>query len=189
MGSVNVPVEQRLVFSHTVEGLFFKALKDRMTDRLRERVRTEAKIDLGARLEPAVSIATWWKCLELCAQELYPDTTVEDAIEEIGLILTRGYFETLVGSALKGILRVIGPSRSLKRMDRSLRSGNNYAEIEVTELTPTRFRFWCNEVGLSRYVMLGLIKGGAEVSGAKNCAGQIMAYDDRGVTIEVWWDP
>ncbi|MFT3709665.1 MAG: DUF2378 family protein [Archangium sp.] len=186
---MTVPVEQRLVFSHTVEGLFLKAFKERMTDRLRERVRTEAKIDLRAKLEPAVSISTWWKCLELCAQELFPEKTMEDAVEHIGLLLTRGYFETLVGSALKGILRVIGPSRALKRMDRSLRSGNNYAEIEVTELAPTRFRFWCNEVGTSRYVMLGLIKGGAEVSGAKNCDGQITAYDDRGVTIEVWWDP
>lgn len=185
---LSVPVEKRLVFAHTIEGLFFKALKDRMTDRLRERVRTEAKIDLSQKLEPAVSITTWWKVLELCAAELYPDWPMEDALEEIGLVLTRGYFETLIGAALKGILKVIGPSRALKRMDRSLRSGNNYAEIKVTELGPTRFRFWCNEVGTSRYVMLGLIGGGAEVAGAKNFHGEITAFDDEGVTIEVWWE-
>lgn len=189
MGSVTVPVEKRLVFSHTVEGLFFKALKDRVTDRMRERLRSEAKLDLSQKLEPALSITSWCKCLEICATELYPDWPVEDGIEEIGLLLTRGYFETLIGAALKGVLKVLGPARALKRMDRSLRSGNNYAEIQVTELSPTRFRFWCNEVGSSRYVMLGLICGGAEVSGAKNFAGEITAYDDQGVTIEVWWDP
>lgn len=189
MGSLNVPVEKRLVFSHTVEGLFFKALKDKTTDRLRERVRLEAKVDLSQKLEPAVSMATWWKILEICASELYPDWPMEEGIEEIGLVLTRGYFETLIGSALKGLLKVLGPARALKRMDRSLRSGNNYAEIQVTELAPTRFRFWCNEVGSSRYVMLGLICGGAEVSGAKNFKGEITAFDDHGVTIEVWWDP
>lgn len=183
-----VPNEERLVFNQAVEGLFHKALKDKVTDKLRQRLLNEAKVDLSKPLEPAMKITTWNKCVELCAQEMFPELPLELAIERIGYLLTKGYFQTFIGSALASLLRVIGPARGLKRMDRSLRTGNNYAEIEVTQLGPGRFKIWCNELGTLRYNILGLLLAGAEVCGAKNARGLITHFDDRGVTIEISWD-
>lgn len=187
--AVPVPLEKRLVFSHVIEGLYFRALKDRMTDRLRNRLRDEAGLDLSKKLEPALTFVKWTRCLEITAQELAPQKSLEEGLEYIGLILTRGYFETLVGKALAGILKLIGPMRGLKRMDRSLRSGNNFGEVKVTEKGPGHVEFWCNELGTARHHMLGLIKAGAEVCGAKNLRGEITHFDDRGVTFDLKWDP
>jgi uncharacterized protein (TIGR02265 family) len=186
---VSVPLEQRLVFSHVVEGLYFRALKGQVTTRLRTRLRDEAKLDLEKKLEPAISFAQWTRCLEITAQELAPHKSLEDGLEYVGLVLTRGYFDTLVGKALAGLLRIIGPMRGLKRMDRSLRSGNNFGEVKVTEKGPAHVEFWCNELGTARYHMLGLLKAGAEVCGAKNLRGSITRYDDQGVTFDLSWDP
>ncbi|MFT3709666.1 MAG: DUF2378 family protein [Archangium sp.] len=186
---MTVPFEQRLVFSHVVEGLYFRALKDQMTDRIRTRLRDEVGLDLTKKLEPALPFAKWTQCLVITAQEISPDKTVEEGLEYIGLILTRGYFDTLVGKALAGLLRVIGPMRGLKRMDRSLRSGNNFGEVKVTEKGPAHVEFWCNELGIARHHMLGLIKAGAEVCGAKNLRGSITRFDDQGVTFDIQWDP
>jgi len=186
---VAVPLDQRLVFSHVIEGLFHKALAGRVTDRLRQRLRDEVQLDLDKKIEVALPIRRWTRCLELCAEELYPELPQEEGIRQMGYVLTGGYFQTFIGSALSAVLKLIGPARALHRMDRSLRSGNNYAEVKVTQLDSTHFQFWCNEVGTLRFNMLGLLSAGAEVAGAKNLRGTITHFDDQGVTIDLRWDP
>ena len=129
----------------------------------------------------------WEKCLVICGEELYPQLSVELQLQEVGLLLTRGYFQTFLGSALAGLLKIIGPARSLKRMDRSLRSGNNYSEVKVTELAPNKFEFWSNETGLAQFNLVGVLRGGAEVAGAKNLRTEIARRDDDGITILLEW--
>jgi uncharacterized protein (TIGR02265 family) len=184
---VGVPLKDRLIFSHTLEGLFTKALKGKLTDRIRQRVKAEAGIDLDKPFEPAYPFSLWEKCLVICAEEVFPELPVEQRLQEIGLLLTRGYFETLLGSALAALLKVIGPARALKRMDRSLRSGNNYSEVKVTELAPNKFEFWSNETGLAQYNLVGVLRGGAEVSGAKNLRTEVAKRDEDGITILLEW--
>lgn len=183
-----VPFEQRLVFSHTVEGLFAQAMKGRVTDRLKARLKSEAQLDLDKKIEPAIPLTRWNRCVELCAEELFGELPLEAALQKIGYLHTRGYFETFIGRALSGVLKVIGPARALARMDRSFRSGNNYSEAKVTELAPRHFRFWCNDLGLARFVVLGVLSAGAEVAGAKNLKSEVTHFDDQGCTIELKWD-
>jgi uncharacterized protein (TIGR02265 family) len=185
---VGVPVKDRLVFSQALEGLFIKALKDKVTDRIRERVKAEAGVDLQKPFDPAYPISRWEKCLVVCAEELFPERSLELGVQEVGFLLTRGYFQTLLGSAVAAVLKVIGPARAIKRMDRSLRSGNNYSETRVTELAPGKFEFWSNETGLTQYNLVGLLRAGAEVSGAKNLRAEIVKRDDEGVTIVLEWN-
>jgi uncharacterized protein (TIGR02265 family) len=184
---VSVPLEQRVVFKHTVEGLFFQALKGKVSARIKQRVRDEAKIDLD-KIEPAVPLTRWNRSFEICAEELFPGERAEVALERMGRMMTHGYFETFLGRAVAGVLKVIGPARALKRLDRSFRSGNNYSEVKVTELAPTHYRFWCNDVGMARHVVLGVVSGGGEVAGAKNLRGEVTHHDEQGCTIELKWD-
>lgn len=185
---MSVPVDQRVVFKHTIEGFFFQALRGKVTERIKQRVLAEAKLDLN-RIEPAVPLTTWNKSFEICAEELFAGEPAEVALERMGRMMTHGYFETFLGRAVAGVLRVIGPARALKRLDRSFRSGNNYSEVKVTELGPTHYRFWCNDTGLARFVVLGVVSGGGEVAGAKNIRGTVAHHDAEGCTLELMWDP
>ena len=185
---MSVPASERLVFSHVLEGLYFRALKGRVTPRFVQRLRAEADVDLEKPLKPGYSHATWTKCLQLTAQELFPGQPEEQALQQIGATLTKGYFDTIVGGALAAMLRVLGPARAVKRMDRSLRSGNNYSECRVTELGPGKVTMWTNESGPLRYNMLGVIRQGAEIAGAKNLKVAITNFDDESVTFDLSWD-
>lgn len=185
---MGLPVEKRLVFAHAMEGLFEKALKGRLTDRIRERVKAEAGVDLSRKFDPGYPFPRWEKCLVVVSEELFPSLPPDEALEEVGVLLTHGYFQTLMGSALAALLRVIGPARALKRMDRSLRTGNKYTEASVKELGPTRFEFWSNESGLAQFNLVGVLRAGAEISGARNLRTQIVKRDDEGVTIQLEWD-
>lgn len=185
---MSLPLDQRLVFAHVFEGLFLRALKLQVTPRLIERLRKECGVDLGKPFDPAYPVTVWTKCLQVTASELFPGVPEEVALENIGSVLTRGYFDTVIGSALAAMLRVLGPARALRRMDRSLRSGNNYAECRAEQVAPTRFSLWVNETGVLRHNLVGLLRTGAEVAGAKNCRCRIASFDDASVTIDLEWD-
>ncbi len=185
---MSVPVQERLVFSHVLDGLYFRALKGQVTPRLVQRLRAEAGVDLEKPLEPGYPHTTWTKCVQLTAQELFPGVPEDEALQRVGATLTRGYFDTLVGGALAAMLRVLGPARALKRMDRSLRSGNNYSESRVTELGPGKFTMWTNEAGPLRYNMMGVVRQGAEIAGAKNLQVRITHFDDDSTTFDLSWD-
>jgi len=186
--ATSVPLAERVIFSHTVEGLFIKALKPRWTPRLLERLRVEGGLDLQKRLDPALPFASWQRCLLIAAEELHPELSREKGLDELGACLTRGYFDTVLGAALAGILRLIGPNRALKRFDRSLRSGNNYAESRLTELAPNHFVIWTNEAGSSRHNLAGVVRQGVEIAGARNVRVAITAFDDASTTFDITWD-
>lgn len=186
---MSLPVDQRVVFAQVIEGLFLKALKHRLSPRLIARLRAEASIDLEQKLLPGYPYTAWQRALTVTVEELWPGVPQELALEELGAVVTHGFFETLLGTALKGMVRLLGPERTLERSARALRNGNNYAETKLTKLGPGRFELWSNEVGLSRFNLLGVVKEGIVTAGAQSAQGRVLRYDDAGVTFEFTWTP
>lgn len=184
---MSLPVEQRVIFAQVIEGLFQKALKQKLTPKLIARLKAEAQIDLTQKLLPGYPYQAWQQALVLTVEELYPGMPQELALEELGGVLVRGFFETLIGSALKGMLHLLGPERTLGRSARALRNGNNYAETTLTKLGPGHFELWVNEVGLSRFNLLGVVKEGIVIVGAKDVQGRVLRYDEQGVTFDFRW--
>ncbi len=184
---MSLPVEQRVIFAQVVEGLFFKALSKQQTSRLVARLKAEAQIDLTQKLLPGYPYQAWQRALVVTVEELYPGMPQQLALEELGAVLVRGFFQTLIGSALKGMLHLLGPERTLLRSARALRNGNNYAETKLTKLGPGHFELWTNEVGLSRFNLLGVVKEGMVTVGAKGVQARVLRYDDAGVTFEFRW--
>ena len=185
--AVSVPPAERLVFESAVEGLFLKALGDRVTPALRERLLREAHIDLQG-LEVAYPLAHWERALEITAQTLYPAQPLPTALEHIGEELTRGFFETLIGRALHGVLKLIGPRRTLLRTERNLRSGNNYTECTFIERSPTHLEMVINEGTSLRHVTTGLVREGLLHAGAKNPQVTLLRFDADTSTWDVRWD-
>lgn len=186
MALSQTPIAERVVFESVLEGLFLKALRPRLTPKLRSRLLNEVQIDLQA-LPPAIAYATWLKCMEVAADELYPSHPREEAFQELGCVLVRGFFETLVGRALRGMVQLLGAKRTLLRMDRNLRNGNNYSETRLTELGPAHYELWCNEGGIMRYSLMGIVREGLAVTGVKDLRVTIARTDGESVTFDVSW--
>ncbi len=186
---MSVPLADRLVFSHTVDGLFLRALKTRLTERIKDRLVKEAGVDLRAPLKPGYSLKQWDAAVGIAAEELHPNEDPNVAFELLGAAVTQGYFDTMIGSAMAAMLRLIGPARAIRRIERSLRSGNNYSETSLVELSPVHFEIPTNETGRLRENLRGVIRRGMEISGAKNVRCKVLTFDDAGCVYDIEWDP
>src|SRR5262245_40477398 len=125
------PMQEKLVFDHTLEAMFQRALGALVTPALKEKLRKEG-LDLDRKLLPAYPFETWARCLDITAQILHPHLPQAKSLRLLGEQLVEGYRQTFVGSAVLGVLRVLGPRRMLRRTQQHFRSGNNYTEVRLT---------------------------------------------------------
>ncbi len=179
-------MSERLVFSHTVEGLFRRGLAGRLSPELNEQLR-KAGLDLDRPLLPAYPLETWLRCVSLAAQVLYPNEPRELALRHVGERMVDGYLETTMGSAMFGLLRLLGPHRTLGRMQKNFRSANNYTEVRLTELGPREADLWMNEPGMLRYFMEGILLAGLRGAGTPDVRVELRHFDDTSVTYRLSW--
>lgn len=177
----------RLVFDHTIEGLFVRGLSGQMTPRLKERLRL-AGVDLGQRLLPAYPFETWVRCIGVAAKELYPDRSEPEGWLLLGERLVKGYQETVLGSAMFSVLRALGPRRMLMRAQKSFRSGNNYSEARVRDVASTVIEMWMNDTDNLRFFVQGVFQAAMYASGAPGSTVEIVHEDERGTTYRISWD-
>jgi uncharacterized protein (TIGR02265 family) len=176
---------QRLVFSQTFEGLQ-RALGDRLTGQVAAQFRALG-VDFAKGLEPAYELDVWAKAVHHAAGVLNPELPEAEQLYRFGRAFIDGYERTMVGKAMLTTLRLIGPKRTLERMDRNLRSGNNYTQ---TRLEPAgeanAFTLWVTPV---RYVdwYRGLLTAGLEAAGAKGLSLAAEAREGEAVIYRIRW--
>lgn len=179
-------VGQRLIFEHSVEGLFLRGLMGRLTPSLKAQLR-EAGVDLERSLLPAYPWEVWERSVGLTARALHPGEPDDVAWRLVGERMVDGYRETLVGGAMFGMLRLLGPRRMVGRTRQNFRSGNNYTEASVTDVGPRQVDLWMNEVGRLRYFTQGAVLAGMRGAGAPDARVEVTHFDDAGVTYRVSW--
>jgi uncharacterized protein (TIGR02265 family) len=179
-------MSERLVFSHTVEGLFTRGLSGRVTPGLKEQLRKEG-LDLDRPLLPAYPLETWSRCMALAASTLYPGEPQEVALRKLGERMIEGYLETAMGRAMFGVLKLLGPQRTLGRMQKNFRSANNYTEVRISEVGPSEADLWMNEPGFMRFFMQGVLLAGLRGAGAPDVAVTLRHFDDATVTYRIAW--
>lgn len=171
---------EQVVFEQTMEGLL-RALRPRMTPGCKTRLKA-AGLDIDATLLPAYSFDVWMKCLVASAEATWPDQSRDVALFRLGEAFIEGYRETFLGRAVLGLIRVLGPRRALHRATRNFRSGNNYTDTKITELSPTHLELWMNEVGPWPTFTQGLVEAALRASGVvpkveiKNHDGHACTY-------------
>ncbi|RJS23879.1 TIGR02265 family protein [Corallococcus sp. H22C18031201] len=138
-----LPYEQRLVYVQVVEGLLTHGLQGRVSLRLKERLR-RAGIDLDRPLMPAYSVPLWMYCLSIIVEETHPDVPPEEGYRRLAIAHVEGYGHTLIGRALYGVMRLLGPHRFVQRIPQLLRGTDNYTEADLTEREPTRYELRLN---------------------------------------------
>ena len=73
----------------------------------------------------------------------------------------------MVGTALIGLLRVLGPRRTLERTTRNIRSANNYTEATLEAVAPNHYRVRVNYVVRPGFYA-GIIEQCCRAGGAKD---------------------
>ncbi len=176
---------EKLVFEQTIEGLFMRGLGPRVTPALKARLRT-AGVNLDATLLPAYPFDVWMKSLEATAEELYAELPTDQAMFHVGERFIEGYRDTLLGRAVLGMVRVLGPHRALARARQSFRSGNNYTEATLTPIGPEASELWMNEVGPWPGFTAGIIHAALGAAGVVPVVVPTQ-HDGHACTYRVTW--
>lgn len=177
---------EQVVFEQTIEGLFVRGLGTRMTPRCRARLK-ELGVDLSGKLLPAYPFSVWMQSLAVAAEEIFPSLPAEQAHQQLGALLIDGYRETFLGRAVLGMIRVLGPRRMLHRATQNFRSGNNYTETRIVDLTPTSLELWMNEVGPYPTFTAGIILAGLRAAGATHPRVELFGHDGHACTYRCAW--
>lgn len=179
---------ERVVFDHTVEGLFFKALGPRMTPAVKDKLRAIG-IDLDKKLVAAYPFDTWMQALKIAADLIAPGEPDTISMFKVGEVMIAGYQQTVMGKALLGMMRVLGPKRVLGRAQHSFRSANNYTETKLTEIDERTFDLWVNHIGTYPTFTSGLLHAGVTAAGAKNAKVEVASFDgNSGATYRITWE-
>lgn len=137
------------------------------------------------KLDPAYPLPTWTAALEATARSAFPGVAHDEALYLTGRGVVERYAESLVGKALFGVLKVMGPARALHRLTRNLRSTNNFSEATVTERSPKDFEVVLNLVARPQFER-GILTAGLELAGAHDVKVSIVRQD-AGATYDVAW--
>jgi uncharacterized protein (TIGR02265 family) len=141
---------RRLVFPTSVEGLF-KGLGPRVTPEVISELR-RLGLDIE-KLPPAIPVETWTPILQRLAVLVAPSgTSTAQAYHDLGYHYIVGWQRTLMGSAAATLLRVLGPARTLTRLDRAFRTSDNFSRAETVMVNATECLITINEVqGMPTY--------------------------------------
>lgn len=176
--------EHEYVFAAAVEGLYLRALKDRLTPALRSELKA-AGLDLDHVL-PAYPLTIWEEALCIAARGLYPEHRPEEALAQLGRLLIEGYQQTAIGKAMFPLMKLLGPARVLTRMSRNFQSANNYTETRVNQLSPREAELWFNRV-LQPAFYQGVLEAGLQAAGAQELAVELGSREGEGFTFRIRW--
>lgn len=174
------------VYEHTVEGLFFKAIRSRIKPPLASKLK-EFGIDLDGKPKH-VPHAPWVKALKLAATELF-EGTEDQRYRKLGNSVMLRHEETVMGKAQITVMRLMGPARILKRINSALRSGNNYVHAELAPTGPASWEGTVNECNGNPHYIAGVIEQGLILSGAKNVIILVSGFDGHSARFSISWTP
>lgn len=183
--SATASTPAKVVFNHTVEAMFTRALGAQLTPNGKRRLK-ELGIDL-ARLAPSYPFDIWMESLRIAASDAFPTRSIDDAMFRMGELLIEGYRSTIMGNAVLGMIRMLGPKRTLSRTTQNFRSGNNYTEARLVETGPTSYELWMNEVGAYPQFTAGIIHAGLRASGAEGVEITTSGHDGHACTYQIRW--
>ncbi len=174
----------KLIFAQTFEGLF-RALGDKLDAPLVAELRTLG-VDPTTELKPAYPLDVFLQVVRRVGQTLAPGAPEAEQSELAGRRFILGYGHTMVGRAMLGMMRVIGPRRTLERLSRQFRTGNNFSETTLKELSPGAFELWVNQCKNPGWYR-GIIAAGLEHAGARDVSVEVVRHGEEGGTFHVRW--
>ncbi|QRO01313.1 TIGR02265 family protein [Archangium violaceum] len=179
--------DEKLVYAGTIEALFQRALENRLTPACRMRLR-EAGLDLDQKLSPTYTHEQWRQFLRVAADHIYAGMPVEAAYYSLGERFIDGYFSTLFGRALLGMVRLAGPRRALAQVRLGFRSSTNCSEVRVVERESTSMEVWLSDIMADQPTFAaGVLARATELAGGQRVVAIPEGFDGRSATYHVRW--
>lgn len=183
--AVAAPENQRIIFAVQAEGLL-RGLDPDVTGRLKTRLK-EAGLDPDVALPPgwpAERLKVW---LDLASAEIYPDFALDEAHRRIGRRFLDGWQRTMLGAASAQFLKVLGMKRTLERLTRAFRTGDNFSETSVDFPSERVGVVTIRSQQLPHYIA-GILDGGLALMKVKGKVSIEPASGDT-MTFRVEWEP
>ena len=178
---------EKLVYAATVEALFQKALENRLTPACRMRLR-EAGLDLDQKLSPTYTLEQWKQYLRIAADHIYAGMPTEAAYYSLGERFIDGYFATLFGRALLGMVRLAGPRRTLAQAKLGFRTSTNCTEVRVVERGASSVEVWVNDILADQPTFAaGVFARTMELAGGQRVAVVPEGFDGQSANYHVRW--
>ena len=177
---------EQIEFSQSVEGLFIKGLGSMLTPAIKTSLRATG-LDLDKPLRPGYPAAEFHRWIEQVSAAIYPDLQRDEALRRIGHRAVSGLEEGMIGKALSAGLKLIGPRRSLQRVERIFKNNNNYLQASLIELGERDARVALSAVhGLPTYYQ-GLFEAAVTIIGAKEPKVTLLASPPPGAMLHIEW--
>jgi uncharacterized protein (TIGR02265 family) len=181
-----MPLE-KLVFASTIESLFVRQLGARWSSHDRERL-AEAGLDLSRRLAVSYPLEQWKTFVRIAAEALYPQLPAVEAHRWMGIHFLEGHLQTFLGRMVAELAPTLGPLRTLERVGQDFRSGNNFSEVRVVELSSRHIELWMNDVLCEHpSFAAGFILRAQHLAGARGAFVDVRSFDGTACTFDVRW--
>jgi uncharacterized protein (TIGR02265 family) len=153
---------ERVVFGQSMEGMF-RALKPHTPLEAAAFLKANVKED---RFYPGYPVEAWLDILDACANSRFAHLDELERYAAVGRLFFLGFSQTMVGSALMAMLKILGPRRTVERMTRNLRTANNFTVGTLTSLAPNHHLVHINFTARPGFY-LGLLESGCLRAGAQ----------------------
>ncbi|MBL8956003.1 MAG: DUF2378 family protein [Myxococcaceae bacterium] len=175
----------RLVHAHTVEGLYWKALRGRVSASLKAELKSLG-LDLDSKAVD-VQQEVWVKMLAATVRDLWPNLSADEGYYRLGELIVQGYETTIMGKALFAMMKLLGPHRVLKRATSSLQNANTYSTAEVKPLGGNRYEVWTNECNGNANYLRAVLFSALSHAGAAGLQVKVLTYDGHAASFDISW--
>lgn len=159
-------MQEQLWFSHAIEALFVRGLGARLTPEVKQRIAKHGVV--LERMPPAYPIRQVVDACRAILPLLYPRLSEDEGFRQLGVSFMQGYAETLVGRAMVQMMKLIGPRRTLERMQKNFRTGGNYLETRFKVRSPNSVELWISDCTEMPGFYVGMIEEGGRMIGVKD---------------------
>lgn len=177
---------ENLVFRSALEGLLVHALDGRLTEPLRDRLR-QLGADPKAPLPSALPAATFTQLIDACAEEVFRGLPRNEALRQLGRASVEGQGRTELGKAMVAMSRLLGPARTLSRLQQDLGTSASGQAARLTEISPTMYKLRVAETHGAPEYYLGVISALLERCGALHPHVEIASSDRRSCSFSIRW--
>lgn len=152
--------QPRVTFGSLYDG-FVKGLGPRLTPQVRADMK-RAGLDFD-KLPSALPADESIRYTQLLGRLAFAEEPEVEAMRLLGLHVIRGWQNTMIGSAAAAMLRLVGPHRTLKRLDRAFQTTNNYSRATSEVVNEKEALVTINDVeGMPSYWQ-GILEAGLEI--------------------------